>query len=276
MLMRQRRWWRMALLVLIPFCTFAQAPSADEAPLPIPETLQAGVAASESTGRTLQRLDRAAWIATDALQEDRSARKARKAVRGWITETVDVGTRVSFFDGSMPPTNAYDIVVESSGRVASASAPAQAALSENQHALIRARQAALARPFTACARSYNSVAFASGNAIHVYLMPGRTQQDVHPAGGHYLLVYDADGRALRSERAFTRSCLELGGRAPSGRTAALMATHLLDPHPTEIHVFISLNAGMPLYVATTQNGHLWKVDDGVISLMKGDAGASDG
>lgn len=266
MKMRQRCWHALCLVLAIAFGN-ATAQETDDPPLPTPEALKSAIAAAEATGRQLQRLDRAAWVATDTLQADSKARKVRKAVRGWITERVDVGTRVSFFGDSEPPANLYDVVVESSGRVSSAATPADSAFDEGRLALVRARQLAMQRPFLACARSYNSVAFSVGDAIHVYLMPGRTRDDVHPAGGHHLFVFDADGRTLRSERAFTRSCLDLGGRSPSGNMAALLATHLLDPQPTEVHVFISLNAGMPLYVATTQNGHLWKVDKGIVSLV---------
>ena len=51
------------------------------------------------------------------------------------------------------------------------------------------------------------------------------------------------------------------------RPMGMMVTHLLDPQPTEIHVFISLNTDSPLYVGTTENRYLWKVSKGRISLV---------
>ena len=47
-----------------------------------------------------------------------------------------------------------------------------------------------------------------------------------------------------------------------------MITHLLDPIPTEAHVFWSLWARKPMYVATPPNGTIWVVDDGKIKLVE--------
>ena len=52
-----------------------------------------------------------------------------------------------------------------------------------------------------------------------------------------------------------------------GRTAGLMMTHLLDPTPTEIHVFLSLSSRLPVFVATS-DGRLWKVAGDKIEPMK--------
>ena len=48
----------------------------------------------------------------------------------------------------------------------------------------------------------------------------------------------------------------------------LFATHLLDPVPTEVHVFWNLWTGIPLYIATPPNGTIWKISKGAISLVK--------
>ena len=45
-------------------------------------------------------------------------------------------------------------------------------------------------------------------------------------------------------------------------------THLLDPYPTEIHVFLSLWMGKPLYVMTGPET-VWIVDQGKIRRSKG-------
>lgn len=260
-----------ALLAFLAMPALAQ--DTGEPALAIPADLQPAVAAAEHTGRLLQRLDRAAWIATDEFMGDRQARKLRKSTRGWITEPTDTGTRVSFFDASDPPGRIYAVDVASSGVVGNAEASADASFTEAQLSLIRARQAAMQQAFLACSRDYNSVVYRDGDAIRVYLMPGTTKQGVFPAGGHHLFVYDASGRTLQSQRDFTKSCIDLQGTPPSGvlekgdRPVGMMVTHLLDPQPTEVHVFISLNSASPLYVGTTENRYLWKVEKGRISLV---------
>lgn len=251
----------------------ALAQDAGESTIPIPAELQPAVAAAEQTGRLLQRLDRAAWIATDEFMGDSQARKLRKSTRGWITEPTDTGTRVSFFDANDPPNKVYAVDVESSGVIGAAGAAVDASFADGQLSLIRARQAAMQQAFLTCSRDYNSVVYRDGDAIRVYLMPGTTKQGVFPAGGHHLFVYDAAGRTLLSQRDFTKGCIDLQGAPPSGalekgdRLVGMMVTHLLDPQPTEIHVFISLNTDSPLYVGTTENRYLWKVSRGRISLV---------
>src|SRR5690606_29315352 len=83
--MEHRGFAWMVALALSACAGFISPAHADDAPAVIPESLQPAVAAAEATARTLQRLDRAAWLASDALMEDRATRKLRRAVRGWIT-----------------------------------------------------------------------------------------------------------------------------------------------------------------------------------------------
>lgn len=265
-----------SVLSLVP--AFARCQAKDDPPLPIPDTLQPAVAAAEAIGRQLQRLDRAAWVASDAIQADRDARRLRRSVRGWITEDTELGTRVSFFDDATPARLLYAVDVESTGRLTSSILPEGTLADDAQQAMIRARQSALSQDFMRCSRTYNTVAFPVDGDIHVYLMASTTKTGIYPAGGHHLFVYDASGAHLKSNRAFTRSCIDLGdGRpAPEGtRMAAMFVTHILDPQPTEMHVFISLNAPTSLMVATPsladpQKPTLWALEQGRISLI--DAG----
>src|SRR5690606_37124337 len=108
----------------------------------------------------------------------------------------DTGTRVSFHDGSEPVRPVYDVDVDQTGRSTVVDVAEDATFDEGAQALVRARTAALSETFLQCSRTYNSVVFPDGDAIHVYLMPGTTKQHVFPAGGHHLFVFDASGRAL--------------------------------------------------------------------------------
>jgi hypothetical protein len=45
----------------------------------------------------------------------------------------------------------------------------------------------------------------------------------------------------------------------------LVVTHVLDDHPIETHVFLSLLHGLPLYVIT--ESAMWSVDKGKIRLL---------
>jgi len=101
----------------------------------------------------------------------------------------------------------------------------------------------------------------------VYVLTPQTDNDTLPFGGHYLIEVSADGKAS-ALRPFTKSCvsLPLHDKGPDA-TVALTITHLLDPVPTEIHVFSSLSAHMPIFILTTQNQLNWKVEGDRISPL---------
>ena len=40
----------------------------------------------------------------------------------------------------------------------------------------------------------------------------------------------------------------------------MTVSHLLDETPTEIHVFSMFAAGLPVYVITVENDHIWSVE----------------
>lgn len=45
---------------------------------------------------------------------------------------------------------------------------------------------------------------------------------------------------------------------------AITLTHLLDPAPTEIHVFLNRSYGQTIFLGTTSNQMLWVLKDGEI------------
>jgi hypothetical protein len=76
----------------------------------------------------------------------------------------------------------------------------------------------------------------------------------------------ADGSIVRS-RAFAKSCIAMDRKQSSSSPVAFYVTHLLDPQPTEIHVWVSLASGLPLMVATLPAGDVWSVANGQIKYQ---------
>ena len=105
-----------------------------------------------------------------------------------------------------------------------------------------------------------------GGPTLVYFLEPQPSLDVFEFGGHYVVEVSTD-RKTGVPRAFTNSCIELTPRAKDGKADALVVTHLLDPVPTEIHVFSSLAAGLPVYVITSQNSRTWAVEGPRIRLV---------
>ena len=103
-------------------------------------------------------------------------------------------------------------------------------------------------------------------SIPVYLMSASVENGTFPAGGHYLYVFDAAGK-LASKRPFTKGSVLADWRdLPKGAVTGV--SHLLDPQPTEIHVFISLNMPIVLGVTTSSNKEFWFVDHGHITFKQ--------
>ena len=101
----------------------------------------------------------------------------------------------------------------------------------------------------------------------VYLLTPQTSNDSLPFGGHYLTEVSADGK-VGPFRHFTKSCAEFpinGDDKSKGEPNALIITHLLDPIPTEIHVFSSLSIHKRLYVLTKKR--VWGVEGNQIYLV---------
>ena len=102
--------------------------------------------------------------------------------------------------------------------------------------------------------------------IYVYLLTPQTDGNAVPFGGHYRATVGADGK-VSEIRPFTNTCIAMPLKPPKGpKPVALVITHLLDDVPTEIHVFSSYVAHMPVMVGT-RDGRVWAVDRGLIAIV---------
>jgi len=264
----------LALAAAFAHCGWA----ADSVPQELPaQEEQAALRSAEATGLTIYKHDHAAAVATDAIGA-LGIPKSDKRLRGWITESQGEGILVTFISGdaSEAPQALYRVSVSKEGEV---TGPPQEfkvpqALTEFESHAAAARIFAGKYSFQPCAEHYNTVVVpadssASPNWV-VYLIPATQEALRIPLGGAHRLELDATAEHLINERGFTRSCLVLGD--PKGnakqRPVMLVASHLLDPVPTEIHVFWNLWSGIPLDILTPPNGTIWNLSKGHISLVK--------
>ena len=121
---------------------------------------------------------------------------------------------------------------------------------------------ALNREKDRCAEQYNSVVLPIRNGdeplLLVYLLAATAEPDVVVAGGHLRYAISPDGAKIEGQRTFTKSCMVMSTKdAPDRKQVeAMMLTHLLDPTPTEIHVFLSRTYERPFFIATSENNLL--------------------
>lgn len=244
----------------------------------IPEQYTAAVQRANQLGASLYAHDHAASVASDELVE-RHAVPADRRVRGWLTRAFEAGEAAGIvvtFVGEQKgkALSLYRVRVPGDGGPLEYEALAPGvALDDSETAGWAARSAAarlLAKRRGRCGERYNPVvlpAIAGGDGvIRVYMLASTNKPALMIAGGHVLYEYSADGRELLSERGFTRACIDLplSHDLEKGEIAGLMLSHLLDPTPTEIHVFLSRNYRQNLFPVTTQNSLMWEIREGTI------------
>jgi len=217
-------------------------------------------------------LDRAAWVATDDMRS-RIPHPETRYMRGWIVERDGAAQVVTFFGGPQDaPVAHYRGRVEH-GRVVSSEVfggDSLPPLTLMQRRLASALDAARSQSRMRCVNeTFNSVVVPPDSAeapIDVYFLTPQVRANEWPAGAHYRYTVAANGTVL-SSRAFTNTCITMGGGPGSNeRVEALFVTHLLDPLPTEIHVFTMWTSRLPLGVATQSPDRTWWISSQGIEL----------
>jgi hypothetical protein len=260
--------------LLLSLALFVCAAHAEE---PLPEALppaqeEAALRQAETAGLRMNRHDKAAWVATDELSRLKGFRKDRR-VAGWITEERDDQIVVTFIgsDDGAALEALYRTTVSAAGKAVGKPLVLEIPepLTEFETNAAAARAAAMSSSFAACAQNYNSIVLPGADGPRgkwiVYLLPGTTDGKVVPIGGSYRMEVDGSSHKILSSRGFTHTCIQL---ADDPRAVALFITHLLDPVPTEIHVFWSLSLGKDMYVGTPPKGTTWLVHGASIKLIK--------
>lgn len=236
---------------------------------PAPPLTRAEIATVEriaERGRLLIEIARAGIIATRDMLS-RVSDPDGAGIVGWIAEPGGNAVEVTFYaEGDAGPRAVYRTTVLG-GRVTSRETylgGARPELSPIQARMAAARAAASALDHEACTtQPFNVLVVPPASAdspIDVYQVSTPAERGRFPLGGHFRTTVAADG-AVADSRAFTNACLEVEGGAPAeGETVRpIGVTHLLDPTPTEIHMFLAQLIGRPLLVATGEPQRVWGV-----------------
>ena len=235
-----------------------------------PNDLTAAVRLAVDRGRMLYIYDRAGWIGTDDLR-DRYPHLMSE-VGGYVVTGDQSSTEIAFFDRQQ--SHAIYRATFSGGKLLGSGPPAadSVQLSPLEKRMIAAREKAL-QAFEQANVSLCSEAAANLTAIPssepagpiiVYLMTPQTDLRSYPLGGHYSVEVSGAG-TIGKVRRFTNSCIAMNsGQVKDGSSpVGFWITHILDPTPTEIHVFTSLASKMPIHVGT-KNKRIWAVDGSTI------------
>ena len=248
-----------------------EASAADTPAPPAPPLTRAEIALVERTaerGRLLVTLARAGILATrDMLSRVSDPEGA--GIAGWIAEPAGNSTLVTFYaegEGEDAPSTVYRATILN-GRITSREvflSGDRPPLNPVQARMAAARAATESEEQTACsAQPFNVLVVPPAGAdepVDVYRLSTPSQPGRFPLGGHFRATVAADGTVTES-RGFTNACLDVDAPplAEGERPGPIGVTHLLDPMPTEVHVFLARLIGRPLLVATGEPQRVWLV-----------------
>ncbi len=244
----------------------------------IPSKYQEAVAKAEIFGTEIYLQDIAAWVVTDFLADKGVIGKDQR-LQGWITEHADDEMksgrmRVTFLGeinnnlkGLYQVETQLGEVFEETYRHPAEGIP----LSKNQISMFRARETALSSGFKRCANTYNTavIPYRDDHTAYnvVYLLAGTFTSGEVMAGGNYRVVLNDAGDEIIESVSLSKSCIVLQKR---DKIVALNLSHIVEPTPNAVHVFLSLLHQVPIYILTTENDIFWEVDGNNISMVKGD------
>lgn len=221
---------------------------------------------SLNRGLELYRYDQGAWHTTDSLREDIKNLQA-SGIKGWVVTEVPSGLLATYWreDGSRLRGVYSAIWTGSTVQDRQVLTSENDVLTAEQIDLINAAKTADLTKIERCSNQpFNSVTLPAkepSDPILVYFLTPQTSTNSIPMGGHYRFSIK-DGKVV-DQRAFTKSCIELSlvpDDNSKGKPEALVISHLLDPVPTEIHVFSVFASQVPIYVMTTANEHVWSAE----------------
>jgi len=235
---------------------------------PLTRDQRAALDAAGQRGRLLAAIDHAGRIATQDMLS-RVSDPSGAGISGWLAEPEGNAVTVTFYADAAAGTPAAAVYRVSilGGRVTSREvflAGSRPPLGAHLARMAAARNATEALDHRPCGGDAFNVLVvppaAPDAAIDVYQISPQTQRDHYPFGGHFKSTIAADGSVV-AQRGFANSCLDVAAAAPAAGTQAapLAVTHLMDPLPTEIHVYLSIWTGHPLVVVAGDPQRLFAV-----------------
>jgi hypothetical protein len=243
----------------------APAPAAGP-PAPLTGADRAALEASVARGRLIGGIARAGLMATRDMLS-RVSDPDGAGITGWIAEAEGNGSTVTFYaDTPTGPVVVYraDIL---GGRVVSRDvflAGNRPPLNPIQARMAAARAATAGLDHQVCGgQDFDVLVVPPATAdgpIDVYQISQQGRPGHVPLGGHFKTSVAADG-TVSASRGFTNSCLDVAVpvTAAGARPAPIAVTHLLDPLPQDIHVFLSILTGHPLVVVAGDPQRLFQV-----------------
>lgn len=217
----------------------------------------------EYLGSQIYLKDWLAWQGTDFLL-NKNILQNDKNVKGWIVDVSVKPYAVHFMGSSEKGFKIFHTVLFSDEWKPSYSNNEKTM--DYHQEMYQARTIALENLAITCTEKYNTVVLPAQNGWIVYALASTTEVGVIVMGGHNRIITNKEGTKALKVTALSKSCTNIAPPPEDKEAVAVAAfiTHLLDPHPNEIHVYASKLHHTTIYVATSGNT-IWKVENGKIT-----------
>lgn len=245
-------------------------------PEPLTRAQLAELDAAVVRGRLLGAIARAGQMGTQDMLS-RVSNPDGAGITGWIAEAEGNGSMVTFYaDAPTGPVVVYRVNILGSRVVSRDVFPAapRPPLNPLEARMAAARAATAGLDHHVCGGDDFNVfvvpPLTADGPIDVYQISPQTQRGHFPLGGHFKTSVAPDG-TVSASRGYTNACLDTAAAPPVAgvRAAPITITHLLDPLPTEIHVFLSIWTGHPLIVVAGDPQRLFAVTpDGIAEVPR--------
>ena len=206
--------------------------------------LTSAVRLAVDRGELLYLYDQAAWLGTDDFRDNYSNLMGQTG--GYVVTGDETGIELAFFDKSKTKAIYRATLVDGKLGKRGVPEPGRVDLTPLEKRMLGAKDKALE-----AFKDAKVGLCAEANPNLAALPPRRADEpiiDIHQHLGY-------------SGRRFMNTCFEMSLRdiPGSGKPEAFFVTHLLDPTPTEIHVFTSIASKVPIMVGT-KNKWIWAVE----------------
>jgi len=266
-----------AALAVLAACGSARRPlsfSPGAAASPAPPECVEPIRRARILGEALFQEDSIAWWATDVARAGGVG--FGPGDRGWVTTHDSTGWVVHFLsgpDGAVVERAAVAFAEfrPSAGKLDSR-VPPRRPDPEVLH-LDKVLSKVLAVPIRRCTENYNQAivpaARVGEQGWYVYVLAATTTTGELVVGGHVRHHVSEEAGAVLASEPMSKDCLALppADAPPKGsKRVGRFVNNLLWPCPTEIHVWLSLLSGEPLFVGNRTG--IWKVSGTEIAFLK--------
>ena len=271
------------------------SPEATEVPTviddSIPEEYRRQIILAQTMGKRLFIDDRAAWLAGDVIEAAGLREKYADINVGWQTmelgpgfsdwAVISVGKNgehfVKFATVTVHFSNpeSTDPLRDPGTKYSLSEHPDLPKLEPAEALLFGLRQTALQGNYLRCSNVVNATSYffrdldneEGKDYVVVDIMPGRLDESIYYLGGQHEYRCNLKDDEKFTHYSQTKTCPMMQAE-PGKSPLALTISHLNSETPTLFHTFASLDYGLPLYVVTSQNSLLWKVEGSKISLIE--------